>query len=85
MTERDAGEVCAKYGLTVCRTWRSSISGVLYLWLVDEARTSIRFVRAEHIHELVDLLTEQLAIDTRIRFGNKLNGKGKNKNGSTLL
>lgn len=78
MTEKDAEEVCARHGLTVCRTWRSSISGALYVWVMKtDVRDRVVFLRAERVQELEDGIVEWLVTDTRNRLIDKpKNGKG---------
>jgi hypothetical protein len=47
MTENEAVDVCRQNGLTVCRMWRSNISGALYVWAAGNGKARIQIYRAE--------------------------------------
>lgn len=74
LAERDAEAMCNEYGFIVRRTWRAS-SMALYLWVVNEMRTRMRLLRAEHLEELAEALAECTAGDAHVKFIKRKNGK----------
>jgi hypothetical protein len=67
MTLQEADVVCKKRGLNVCDAWRSTYSGVLYVWAVDNRRTKLRFLRAEHVDDLNISIDDSYAEDYETR------------------